>query len=383
MSTNASLDPTSGTDSQVDRQPENSIALCLSGGGYRAMVFHLGTLIRVNELSLLGKVRRVSSVSGGSITAGVLGLHWKDLAFDAAGVATRLDQTVVASIRELAGTTIDVGAVLEGVLPGVSVGDVVAKAYRKHLFGDATLQDLPSDAEGPRFVINATNVQTGVLFRFSRPYAGDYKLGRVQNPKIDLAEAVTASSAFPPVLSPFKLQIPDPDWLPGEGEPDLEPCRSQIVLSDGGVYDNLGLETAFKRHKTLLVSDGGKNLEPEASPAHDWLRHSIRVLSIIDEQVGSLRKRVLVEAFKTGLRSGTYIGIRTPLSRYPVPSPFTVDPSRATELANTPTRLASMPSEVQERLVNLGYVTCDVAIRSHYLPDAAIPRQMPYPAAGI
>ncbi len=383
MSPIANLDPTSGTQSQKDAQLEDSIAICLSGGGYRAMVFHLGTLIRVNELGLLGKVRRVSSVSGGSITAGVLGLHWKDLAFDAAGMATRLDQTVVAPIRELAGTTIDVGAVLEGVLPGISVGDVVAKAYRKHLFGDATLQDLPSDAEGPRFVINATNVQTGVLFRFSKPYAGDYRLGRVRDPKIELADAVTASSAFPPVLSPFELRIQDPEWFPGEGEPDLEPCRNKIILTDGGVYDNLGLETAFKRQRTLLVSDGGKNLEPEASPAHDWLRHSIRVLSIIDEQVGSLRKRILVEAFKTGVRSGTYIGIRTPLSRYPLPSPFPVDPARATELANTPTRLASMPSDLQERLVNLGYVTCDVAVRSHYLPNAAIPRQLPYPGSGI
>lgn len=383
MSTNANLDPTSGTESQADGQLDNSIALCLSGGGYRAMVFHLGTLIRVNELGLLGKVRRVSSVSGGSITAGVFGLHWRDLAFDAAGVATRLDQTVIAPIRELAGTTIDVGAVLEGVLPGVSVGDVVATAYRKHLFSDATLQDLPSDAEGPRFVINATNVQTGVLFRFSKPYAGDYRLGRVRDPRIGLAEAVTASSAFPPVLSPFALRLQDPEWIPGEGEPDLEPCRNQIVLTDGGVYDNLGLETAFKRHQTLLVSDGGKKLEPEANPAHDWLRHSVRVLSIIDDQVGDLRKRILVEAFKTGLRNGTYVGIRTPLSDYPVSSPFPVDPARASELANTPTRLSSMSSDLQERLVNLGYVTCDVAIRSYYLPNAAIPGQMPYPVTGI
>lgn len=43
-------------------------------GGYRAMVFHLGVLIRLNEVGLLRWLGRVSSVSGGSITAGVLGL---------------------------------------------------------------------------------------------------------------------------------------------------------------------------------------------------------------------------------------------------------------------------------------------------------------------
>jgi len=48
---------------------EDSIALCLSGGGYRAL-FHLGALRRLNELGLLSQVQLVSSVSGGSILAG-------------------------------------------------------------------------------------------------------------------------------------------------------------------------------------------------------------------------------------------------------------------------------------------------------------------------
>src|SRR6188472_1791898 len=56
------------------------IALCLSGGGYRAMLFHLGSLWRLNEMSYLPKLDQVSSVSGGSITAGTLALAWKDLA---------------------------------------------------------------------------------------------------------------------------------------------------------------------------------------------------------------------------------------------------------------------------------------------------------------
>ena len=63
------------------------IAVCLSGGGYRAMLFHLGALIRLNEAGLLKKLGRISSVSGGSITAAVLGLHWKDLSFNEAGIA--------------------------------------------------------------------------------------------------------------------------------------------------------------------------------------------------------------------------------------------------------------------------------------------------------
>ena len=153
------------------RNPEPGIALCLSGGGYRAMLFHLGALWRLNEWGYLPKLARVSSVSGGSITAAVLGFKWTKLAFDANGAGRAFDAEVVQPIRALAGRTIDEGSVISGiVLPG-SIADKVTDAYRKHLFGKATLQALPP--EQPRFVINATNVQSGALWRRLRqPRAG-------------------------------------------------------------------------------------------------------------------------------------------------------------------------------------------------------------------
>src|SRR5439155_73854 len=69
-----------------DQGLEDGVALCLSGGGYRAMLFHLGALWRINELGLLPRLARISSVSAGSIVAGLLGLKWQALRFDAAGV---------------------------------------------------------------------------------------------------------------------------------------------------------------------------------------------------------------------------------------------------------------------------------------------------------
>jgi NTE family protein len=57
------------------KKPEEGAALCLSGGGYRAMLFHLGALWRLYETNLLKSIKRISSVSGRSITAGVLGLN--------------------------------------------------------------------------------------------------------------------------------------------------------------------------------------------------------------------------------------------------------------------------------------------------------------------
>jgi predicted acylesterase/phospholipase RssA len=88
-----------------DRGPEDGIVLCLSGGGYRAMLFHLGAVWRINELGLLPRLARISSVSAGSIVAGLLGLKWHALRFDAAGVAAAFDAEIVAPIRALASRT--------------------------------------------------------------------------------------------------------------------------------------------------------------------------------------------------------------------------------------------------------------------------------------
>src|SRR5207245_10527513 len=85
----------------VGGPPRPGIALCLSGGGYRAMLFHLGALWRLNELAYLPKLARISSVSGGSITAGVLGHRWNKLAF-VNDIASRFNGDVVAPIRAMA-----------------------------------------------------------------------------------------------------------------------------------------------------------------------------------------------------------------------------------------------------------------------------------------
>src|SRR5512139_3799075 len=82
--------------------PEAGTALCLSGGGYRAMLFHVGALWRLYEARLLKDIKRISSVSGGSITAGVLGLNWGQLSFDPDKLWTDFVPFVVSPIRFLA-----------------------------------------------------------------------------------------------------------------------------------------------------------------------------------------------------------------------------------------------------------------------------------------
>src|SRR5215218_5585005 len=95
---------------------EPGIALCLSGGGYRAMLFHVGALWRLNQLGFLPKLDRVSSVSGGSITAATLGRHWGRLQFGDDGVAREFGAQVVAPVRRLASKTIDRSSIIGGIL---------------------------------------------------------------------------------------------------------------------------------------------------------------------------------------------------------------------------------------------------------------------------
>src|ERR1043166_3069155 len=222
---------------QWRRFPEDVLSICLSGGGYRAMLFHTGALWRLHETGLLQRIGIFSSVSGGSIANGWLALKWPELVAQGASFET----VFVPKIREMAHTTIDVWAVLCGIWTG-TIPARVAAAYDRVMFDGATLQDLPA-APAPMFVYDSSTLQTGALWRFTRDYMGDYKVGYVDTPSLPLAVAVGASSAFPPFLSPVVLKSPGA-FRPPAPPPDLQDprYRSRVVLCDGGVYDNLGLE---------------------------------------------------------------------------------------------------------------------------------------------
>lgn len=173
----------------------------------------------------------------------------------------------------------------------------------------------------------------------------DYLVGRIFKPKVRLAVAVAASSAFPPVLSPVELELNPTDF---KTDPDCplqhEPFTSQVVLTDGGVYDNLGLETAWKRYKTILVSDAGGKLAFECEPKQDWARQAYRVLNVIDNQVRSLRKRQLIASYKAVLdnpvhRNGAYWGIRTDIAKYQLADALDCPEESTLRLAAIATRL--------------------------------------------
>jgi len=358
------------------------------------MLFHVGSLWRLAELGYLGSrkhiindgvdagtLERISSVSGGSITAATLARNWHLLEVDKEGLPDRFVEYIVKPVRGLANHTIDVRSALAGIfLPG-SVNKRLVKAYRKHLYQNATLQDMP---DSPRFVINATNLQSGALWRFMKPYIRDWRVGEIPNPVTELAAAVAASSAFPPLLSPARFKFLATQYKPQTGDGlQRPPYTTRPTLADGGVYDNLGLETAWKRYKTILVSDAGGQMQAEEQIDSNWISQTYRTFSVTDNQVRSLRKRQVIGSYINKDRDGVYWGIRTDIKHYGLdkmlPCPF----KQTTKLANTATRLKKLDSVTQERLINWGYAVCDAGIRAHVNKTIPPAEHFPYPQSGV
>jgi len=378
---------------------EPGIGIALSGGGYRAMLFHAGALARMNELGLLSRAQRIASVSGGSIIAGHLALSWGALgAADANHVFANFKKVVVEPVLAFSRHSIDVVDALTGLLPWTSASDQVVQSYDKYLFGKKTLQQIP---DAPRFVFCATNLQTGVLWRFSKPYAGDYVVGRIDKPAILVSQAVAASSAFPPVLSPCVLQLPAGSFTSWPGTQVIPPneiaaFRSKVILSDGGVYDNHGIEPIVKRYLTNFVSDGGAPFGRSAELHTDWISQLRRILDVEDNQVRALRRRDLIDRFIAGnkvadetkltgdARMGAYWGIDTDPRKVDPPNALACDPDLVHGLAHVGTRLSDLGDSLSKQIINWGYVVCDRSIRANYTgPLNASAAQLPYPEAKI
>jgi NTE family protein len=378
---------------------EAGIGIAASGGGFRAMLFHAGALMRLNELGLLTQAKRISSVSGGSIATGYLASVWDKLK---QANFSNFKQTYVEPILAFSRLKIDVVNALTGVLPWTSAAEEVADSYDKHLFQGRTLQQLPDE---PRFVFCATNLQSGVLWRFSKPYAGDYVVGRLDKPQLRLAQAVAASSAFPPVLSPLSLKLPDgsfTDWPGGQGSVtagQMGKFRERVLLTDGGVYDNHGIEPLLKRYATVFVSDGGAPFGRTADLDADWISQLRRILDVTDNQVRALRRRDLIDRLVQGNqmaneaqlvstqahgRMGAYWGIDTDPGKVTPAGALPCNPAITHKLAQVRTRLSDLGDPTSQQLVNWGYAVCDRSVRANYKGQLAqTPPAWPYPQAPV
>jgi len=370
---------------------KKEIALALSGGGFRATLFTLGSLWRLNEFGLLPRINRITSVSGGSITSAYLAMRWNELDFNKnSGVAENFNSTIVMPLQQFCSRSLDVMAGISGILlPFSTIGDKVAKRYARRLYGTKTLQDIPIPGKNPEFIFYATSLQTGASVRFTRASIADYKVGELPNPRLSLAKVVGASSAFPPFFSPVIIKCNPEEWKKTWGATLYEnlDLRKKMVLGDGGIYDNMGLEAVWDDNfKTVFVCDAGAPFKINKKPRRNWFQQSLRVSAIVTEQTRALRRRTLIKNYlelddqgnhlKYG---GTYWGIATEINNYELDDAMVKDNEKTASLKYIKTRLNNFSKEQQGLLINWGYALTDTALRRWYFKEKKEPGQWPIP----
>lgn len=361
------------------RRARQGLALCLSGGGFRAALFHLGALRRLNELGILSSLDVISSVSGGSIVAAHLVTRLR--AWPATGAVVQdWEERVARPLRQFARHDLRTGAILQRVLPWnwlrTSAGIMALMARYARRLTDLTLGDLP---ERPRLVLCATDMASGVNWEFARDRVGDYQVGYVTPPPTEwpLARAVAASSCFPPVFNPMPIRLPAEAYRGGKlrSGPDRDRALSDLRLTDGGVYDNLALEPVWKSCETVLVSDGGSTLDVQADKGLFWRLG--RYAGIIQEQGTALRKRWLISNFISGALSGTYWGIASAVAKYDLAAQtgYSADLVDGV-IARVRTDLDAFSEGEAAVLENHGYLLAAAAIAKHQ-PDLGRDRMPP------
>jgi NTE family protein len=273
---------------------EPAFALAFSGGGFRASLAAVGVLRFAADAGILGRVRYVSSVSGGSITHGLFAAAYEELERGAFAPAA-VDKLVVHPlIREISDSSFQLRIVRNlwrGAL-GETRTDVLADMLDRRFFRKVELGGLPTTC---RFVFNASNLSTGVRFTFEPQRVGDYVIGYAQTTArkgsaLRLADAVAASAAFPGAFSPF--------FLGGYNFPCSRDGDQPLV--DGGSYDNLGLEAVgnLLPPTCLVALNAGGLFHTGFAGGIPLVGDLKRVNALLYRQSTSLRSRIIVERFR-------------------------------------------------------------------------------------
>lgn len=366
----------------LPNRKRRGVALCLSGGGYRAALFHLGAVRRLNELGVLGQIDTITSVSGGSILAAHLaksiGADWPV----PHEVYPDFDAKVSEPFHRFCQRNIRTVPLALGLLPWNWGGHAAVDALEREYFSDLTKATLTSLPTRPNFVFCATDMSYGVNWTFTRNLVGSYMAGYARTPAgWTVARAVAASSCFPPFFNPQPMGLSPGDLDRGDDKSDKRDERIRSLrLSDGGLYDNMGLEPVWKSHLVVLVSEGGSTFDAGADGGPLWRLN--RYMEIQGRGGGAVRKRWLISSFVKSVMSGTYWGIGTDIGDYDVP--VTGYPRDITKGLIAEIRTDLDAFTVAERFVleNHGYVLAQAAIQK-YARSLAIdpmpPLTVPHP----
>lgn len=315
------------------------LGLALSGGGFRAALFHLGVLARMAELDLLRHVEVISTVSGGSVIGALYYLHLKQLLEskadeeithrDYCDLIARMEREFLSgvqkNIRML--TFINPLKIIRMSLPNYSRSDRIGELYDEVFFRPALgkrkrpveMRELvirPKSTGGrrdnrfrqnkvPIILINATTLNTGHNWRFTPYSMGEPapksrtarevdKNSRLSMPSgynditprqqdIGLGHAVAASTGVPGLFPPLSVS-------------GLYP-RFRVQLVDGGVHDNQGIQGLLDLECThFIVSDASGQMRDDPEPNTQVVSVLKRVIEVYSDRVREEQLLRLLEA---------------------------------------------------------------------------------------
>ena len=368
----------------------SDLALCLSGGGFRALLFHLGVIFRLARAGRLKDVTRIDAVSGGSVLAAHLVLHWDDYIENARSAAGPLLDWLGRDVRNrVIRRRLLLWLLLIPPVRGVArwllpkgwfdgtrfyVTDFLVREYAE-LYGNATLYGL-CQGKRPDLHIHSTSVTTGAPCSFltscgsdgerREPFARHAVRPALMYPASEtpLALAVAASSAFPPLFQPVHL-TPNDVARDQHGNRLGKPLR----LTDGGVFDNLGVDYLLHGGSTdgalVVVSDAsGEFNDDDTRTFGDFVTRNIRVAELMMDRVGQLERQALEPLRAKTVKIGTGAAFSSP---------------KLEALRGCRTDLDRFSQVERDALIYHGDVAAGETLRG-VIPDAAAP---PAPEASL
>jgi NTE family protein len=370
---------------------QERLGLCLSGGGVRAAVFHLGVLKRFADENLLERVTEISTVSGGSLAIAALfarsGMAWPSSQKYRDETYTELRALLTSkdlfSLKAIGWS----GLLFYNVRLFGSRAKILSHFLQKKWRITATVAELP---DTPRWQINATCFETGKNWRFSKRSMGDWVFGKHFSPEILLADAAAASAAVPYVIGTLRLNLPADGWW--QTDPKTKaPIRKITVpknvrLWDGGVYENMGLEALFKPGKDgglegcdfLICSDASAPLQrnPESLVSKFFRGHlpSPRLFDISSDQIRWLRHRMFFNDAKAGNVKGQLLQMGTSIRQLEVLYGHTrpakdYDQFQSDQevdwASKYPTDLAALSGQSFDAIARHGYELANATLRVH------------------
>ena len=361
-----------------------SLAVALSGGGHRATLFVLGALMYLVDAKANSYVTSIASVSGGSLTNGFVGQAVNFRETDGVEFRKRVASPLATQIAK-SGTLfaplltklyvvlLVVGLILVFLIPAITPvswywrfavffvllalwgwlvgarGRVCAHAFATTLFCPNNRETLLADIKKDDLdhVICSTEFRSSEQIYFAGDFIYSRALGYGVPARLPLARAVQASAAFPGGFPPSVLETKQHEFVgappPSEGGPPEPP--KEMILTDGGVYDNMGEQWARGFSARLERCDKLKTgrsapdqlVVVNASARISWDPFRKRLWPLVGELMDLMRVNDILYINTTNVRRQAIVASFDP-----------TDPSKASALPSLLVQIAQSPFVVAD-----------------------------------